>query len=188
MQQELCRAKTKKGKPCKNKAVIDGYCRVHAKAMGLIMDDESVTQEIDSAIDASIDESAVEAPDPSPKSFDMIVTAGANLINALEKAIVHVPNLMDNVFKYTGSRLLMPKFSAMVQDKATEKSLQLLRKWQTDFINLASDPSKMDQLLDHTRRLEGFAGNILAKGGNYLPDPVKMELLKAYEQLRNLRS
>lgn len=165
MPTEKCQASTKAGNPCRNKAVTNGYCNTHKEQ--------------------AISGGTTEA-EPSTASFDAIVTAGAKLVDALEKAINHTPKTMDRLFKYSGAQLMAPALSEKLQAQATEKTRSRLQKFQLDFMNLGADPDKLDQLLEKTRKLEATVENTLTISQSFLPASLRDELKRSLAKLRGL--
>ncbi len=213
MVDQMCQGKTKKGLPCKNTAVIGHFCNLHANSLpGACTTDESTEDESDGQNHAaappkikkiSVDEPKTETvaesirqpednspkdnPPDSSKAFDAIVNAGANLVNQLEQAIEYIPNLMDNIFTFSGSKFVMPKLSKKMQEAATNKSRNALRKLQTDLINQGSDPEKLNQLMKKISKLEKTAYNLINVGGSYIPESLKKELIRSFTEIQKLR-
>jgi hypothetical protein len=160
-----CQASTKTGNSCRNNAVANGFCNTHKEQ--------------------AVSEGTSEA-EPSTASFDAIVTAGAKLVDALEKAINHTPKTMEKLFKYSGVQLMAPTLSAKLQTQVTEKTRSRLQKFQLDFINLGADPDKLDQLLENTRKLEAAVENTLAISQSFLPQSLREELKRSLARLRGL--
>ncbi len=168
MSAEQCQGITKQGNPCKKNAVADGFCKTHAGQ-------------------ASPDAQSAPEPKPSTASFDAIVNAGAKLVDSLEKAINHAPELMDKLFKYSGIKIMAPGISEKMQSRATDRIKSRLQKLQLDFINMGADPAKLDQLLEKTRKLEALVETTLATTGKYLPASLKDELKRSLKRLKDLR-
>ena len=184
-----CQAITKKGTPCKKKSVDGLFCRQHGGVEAVF--EEAVLEEVvleETVLEASVLEEGATETKESTKTFDAIVQTGANLVDALEKAIGLMPNLMDNLFKYTGAKMMMPALSEKMQEAATEKARAKLQKIQLDLINKGADPEKLDQLLEKTRALEKVAADTLKMGDKYIPAKLKAELTKALSQLQTLRN
>ena len=132
-----------------------------------------------------VSEETAEA-EPSTASFNAIVTAGATLVDPLEKAINHTPKTMEKLFKYSGAQLMAPALSEKLQTRATEKTRSRLQKFQLDFINLGADPDTLDQLLEKTRKLEATVENTLAISQSFLPASLRDELKSSLARLRGL--
>lgn len=165
MSTEKCQASTKSGNSCRNNAIANGFCNTHKEQ--------------------AVSEGTSEA-ESSTASFDAIVTAGAKLVDALEKAINHTPKTMEKLFKYSGAQLMAPALSAKLQARATDKTRSRLQKFQLDFINLGADPEKLDQLLENTRKLEAAVENTLAISQSFLPASLRDELTRSLARLRGL--
>lgn len=180
MSSALCQGTTKKDKPCKNKAQDDGYCRVHGEPAG---DVDSCSAESANDLPLGAEQEALPA---STKTFELIVTAGAQLVDGLQKAIDHVPGVVEGLFKYSGGKFIAPVFSQKMQEAATTRASQRLQKLQLDLINQGADPAKLDELLEKTRKLERLAGQVLEYGGKHLPSAVKKELSNSYAQLKKI--
>jgi hypothetical protein len=177
MPSNTCQAVTRKGKACKNKSVDQFFCKVHG-GVGAAQKPAAVT---------TSDNTAQSTTPDTTKTFELIVQSGANLVNALEQAINYIPSLMENIFKYTGAQLMAPSLSEKMQKAATDRAKKRLQKLQMDFINSGSDPEKLDQLLEKTKRLEKMAIEAVRVGDKYMPSQVKNEIVKALNQLHNLR-
>lgn len=170
---------TRKGAPCKNKAIDDLFCKVHGGIVETDRAQETITVESSS--------SAEPETLASNKTFDAIVTAGAKLVEALDKASTHMPDMMDKVFKYTGASIMAPAWSEKAKTSATERTQRRLQKLQLDIVNAGADPAKLDNLLEKTKRLEAMAANAIAYSDRHIPANVKAELKKSLATLQEIR-
>ena len=195
---EKCQAKTKQGKPCRNKAVSGGFCRTHS----------NVTTSTKAKTTSTTKSKTAQAKTTKPKTAkaktaksttvsqeqvattatsDAIVNTGAKLVESLEKTIHHMPDLMDRLFKYSGAQFMAPRLSGKIQKRATDQALEKLRKWQDDFVSLGADPDKLDQLLVNTRKLEAMVESILLTCGRYIPESMRNELKQSLARLQSLK-
>lgn len=184
MTENQCQSMTKKGAPCKNKAIDGLFCKVHGGTVetGQIHKN-AATEPPSSATAHAADAETLE----STKTFDAIVAAGAKLVAALDKASSHMPDMMDKVFKYTGASIVAPAWSEKAKTSATERTQKRLQKLQLDIINAGSDPSKLDNLLEKTKRLEAMAANAIAYSDRHIPTHIKVELKKSLATLQEIR-
>lgn len=183
MAAEKCKGKTQQGKPCRNNAVENGFCKKHSEQAG---EKPKAKPKAKAKAKAKPKAESPSASEETTASFDAIVNAGAKLVDALEKAINHTPKTMDRLFKYSGAQLMAPGLAEKMQARATDTTRARLQKMQLDFINLGADPSKLDQLLEQTRKLEATVETTLSIGGKFLPASLREELKNSLGKLRKL--
>lgn len=195
MEKKLCQGTTSKGAPCKRAATTGDYCYLHqteSEPVSRYMDDMSSTDVPETAVEEQAQPQEQEQEDQADqeqettKTFEAIVNAGATLVNLLDTAIDQTPTVMDKLFKYSVAKMLMPEFSDKMQQLATDNMREQLQKWQANFINLGSDPAKLDQLLEQTRALEAMTISAMTAGERYLPVSLKEELQRALRELEKL--
>lgn len=123
----------------------------------------------------------------STRTFDAIVNGGLKLVELLDKSIEQTPKAYEQWFTLMGGKWLMPELSARTQQRATDLTRSWLQRMQQELLKMGEDQSRMNQVLERTRRLENIAEKVLKYGEQYIPQPVMTEMLKTLNRLESLR-
>lgn len=179
-----CQALTKKGTPCKNNSVNGDYCKTHQSIGNAATESAEPNEALSSSTDSSASSSA---QDQTGITFGLLLQANETLVNSLTTAIDFIPGALEKLFKYSGSELLMPKVASSVKDTMSDQTRQVLMQIRDELEKIGDSPSKYEALMLQTRRLESIATDVLLLGGRFIPKPVKNEISKALDKLKELK-